>query len=96
MSEKKGRLSQRAGLTLPASRVKSTMRNMIGKRRLQKHAEIVVTAQTEYLLTQLLKAAAARSGTQHHIGATHIHEVLRDAQSNPLGNLIPRHIGGLY
>jgi len=88
---------ERAGLSLPSSKIKSEIRKRLtGKNRLSKHVEIVVTAQIQHLIETLLNEAAERvTNDEKRIYAKHLHQAMNEADSSARG-LFPGQVAGIY
>lgn len=90
-----GRIYRKAGMHLPSHNLRSTIKSRVGKRRVQKHVDVAVGAQAEYLVAQLLRHAAKSVGEHKYIEAADLHKALND-QSSPVFNVFPKGVGGIY
>lgn len=90
-----GRIYRKAGMHLPSHSLRSTIKSKVGKRRVQKHVDVVLGAQAEYLVAQLLRHASKTVGEHKYIEAADLHKALND-ETNPVFNVFPKGVGGIY
>jgi hypothetical protein len=65
------------------------------KRNFEKGVEVVFTALVEHLVERLLVNASERIKKGTRIDATHLHEVMTEANGE-VAKIFPQHVTGLY
>ena len=92
----KGRVHHKAGLQLPASKYKKEWRNTLpGHHRLEKNVIIKATAYAQFLMSELIKEAAANVGDGVHIKPEHVYLAL-NSESFAARGAFPKRVGGFH
>lgn len=84
---------RRAGLHVPAHKIKKLIKVRLPERKRERNVEVFIAAVTEFFLESLLSDASDCVKNGNFIDATHIHKVLNDGG---YGNLLPKKIAGIF
>lgn len=91
-----GPIYKKAGLLLPAHKVGKRIRKITGKRQIQKHVDVYVTAVAQYCTVELLKSAADHvEGKRKVINSGDLSKALND-QGSPVYGVFPKKVAGIY
>lgn len=92
--KKKIRVSKRAGLNLPDSYFRKSLRTRLnGRHKIGKFTPLAAAALHEFLMTALIMRAVEEIGDKKNIAASHIHTALNDKESDFYG-VYPKNVTG--
>lgn len=84
---------RRAGLHVPAHKIRKLIKTRLPDRKREKNVEVFIAGTAQFFLEQLLSDASDCVSSGNYIDTTHIHKVLNDGG---YGNLFPKKIAGIF